>query len=137
MRRLRLLSALVSLPLCSGALAQTAFVGGYDCWIGNSGGVDTTHYIRCIADSDDLTGPVPDGELVLDRIHSLLHRSAVDEVERIVRSDPLLLSSGRVRSVLLISYPAEWSWEEGLLHKLVSSAWCAATASCRISMFRR
>lgn len=125
-------------PLLAGsACAQTAFGSNYDCWIGNAGGPDTTHYIRCIADRDHLAGPGTDDEVMLDRIHALLHRSAVGEVERLIQSNPLLLRSGRVRSVALYSYPAEWSWMEGLPQKLVSSAWCAVTEDCRISMFRR
>jgi hypothetical protein len=123
--------------LASGACAQTAFENGYDCWIGNTGGLDTTHYVRCIADRDHLSGSVSDGELMLDRIHSLLHLSAVGDVERLVQSNPDLRRSGRVRSVALYSYPAEWSWADGMPQKLVSSAWCALTDNCRISMFRR
>ncbi len=128
---------LLSLLLAGSASAQTAFDNGYDCWIGNAGGLDTTHYVRCIEDRDHLSGSTPDGEHMLDRIHSLLHLSAVAEVERLIQTNPLLRSSGKVRSVALYSYPAEWSWAEGMPQKLVSSAWCAATDICRISVFRR
>jgi hypothetical protein len=121
----------------SSANAQTFFGSAYDCWIGNAGNLYTTHFIRCIADRDHLTGVGTDGELVLERIHALLHQAAIGEVERIVQSDPELIRQGKVRSVALYSYPAEWSWEDGLPQKLVNSAWCLATDDCRISMFRR
>lgn len=137
MLRPRHLIAFLSLLFAGSASAQSVFISGYDCWVGNAGGLDTTHYIRCIADRDHLAGTSPDGELMLDRIHSLLHQYSVGEVEHIVQADPLLLRSGRVRSVVLFSYPAEWSWQEGLPQKLVGGAWCAAMDDCRVSMFRR
>lgn len=137
MRRARHLFAVLS-PLLAGSVgAQTIFSSAYDCWVGNAGGLDTTHYIRCIADRDHLAGSNGDGELMLEQIHTLLHQAAVGDVERIVQGDPELHRSGRVRSVALYSYPSEWSWQDGMPQKLVSSAWCAVTDTCRISIFRR
>lgn len=137
MLRPRHFIAFFSLLFAGSASAQTAFDSGYDCWIGNDAGLYTTHIIRCIADRDHLAGTSPDGEFMLDQIHSLLHQSAVGEVERIVQADPELLKSGQVRSVVLFSYPAEWSWQEALPQKLVNSAWCASTDDCRVSFFKR
>ena len=137
MFRLRQLIAVLALLLSSSASAQTSFGNAYDCWVGNAGNLYTTHFIRCIADRDQLTIVTADGELTLDRIHTLLHQSSIGEVEHIVQSDPDLIRHGKVRSVALYSYPAEWSWADRLPQKLVNSAWCMATDDCRISIFRR
>lgn len=136
-RKPRLLLAILTLLLTRSVGAQTLSAAAYDCWIGNAGNLYTTHFVRCIVDRDPLGGTIPDDEITLDRIHFLLHQFAIGEVENLVQTNPDLLRSGRVRSVALYSYPAEWSWEAGLPQKLVDSAWCAMSDGCRISMFRR
>lgn len=133
----RSIAIFASLFASGNVVAQASFSASYDCWVGNSGGLYTTHYVRCIADRDSLSGSVMAGDEVLDKIHGLLHRSAIGEVERIVQNDPDLIRNGSVRSVALYSYPAEWSWDENLPQKLVSSAWCPSEDLCNVNMFRR
>lgn len=111
-----------------------------DCWIGNAGNLTTTHFIRCIAERTPLEGgvqAVSSGvEAILDLIHQQLHNGQVAEADQTLRTNAALLRPGDYHSVVLYSYPAEWSWENSLPQKLAQSALCGGT-SCQTLFFRR
>ena len=111
----------------------------YDCWVGNAGANYTTHFIRCIVDRDDRTAGSADAtEALLDQIHAQLHAGAVAEAEKTLRAnaDFGLIRNSNYWSIALYSYPAEWSWANGLPQMLVQSALCHNTLGCR-SLFHR
>ena len=132
---------MTSLLLGFSCMAQSADLGvqAYDCWVGNAGANYTTHFIRCIVDRDSMAvGSGDEAGGVLDLIHAQLHAGAVTEAEKTLRAnaDYLLHRNLHYWSVALYSYPAEWSWANGLPGALVQSALCNTSLGCR-SLFHR
>lgn len=121
--------------------AQEVPGAGYDCWIGNAGAQHTTHFIRCIASTEMglLDRQAGDGEheVVLELIRRYLRSGAIREAEATLRQQAHRLRSSDYASLLLYSYPAEWSWQEARPQMLVQSALCRDNWRCRVNFYRR
>ena len=109
----------------------------YDCWVGNVGGPQTTHVIRCIPDRN-ITGAQINSSFdsFTGVIHAQLHAGAIAETERLVKANPELLHDAGGVSILLYSYPTESSWDSYLPHSLVQSALCQTFLDCPVVIHR-
>lgn len=124
--------------LANGANAEPM----YDCWIGNADeSKATTHFIRCITDrlplEEGLQLVENSQEAILEEIHSYLHDGHIDAADSLLRMKTPYLGTGDYANILLYSYPAEWSWQDFLPHKLVQSALCYDTGGCKARFFSR
>ncbi len=133
-------STIIGTCLCVLLVNQAVADSIYDCWVGNASGKYTTQFIRCIADRSSLGGggQVSEGgyEAILDLIHRQLHGGKVEEAESTLRANADRLRAGDYASVLLYSYPTEWSWKDALPQRLVQSALCRE-GNCTAIVFRK
>ena len=142
LRRLALLPLLLLLAAsASGQTTGSPPSGfGFDCWIGLEGGHLQVNYIRCIADRD-----LPHPELAnqrldafLDDLHNELHQKSGADAERLYKSNlSLIRESASVWSIRIVSYPYEWSWQEGLPQQLVRAVLCPKDNPCTVKVYPR
>jgi hypothetical protein len=122
-------------------LAHDADGLAFDCWVGNAGGKNTTHYLRCITDRDlspsGLIQVAARFDSLVDEIHHQLHMGAAGAAEKVYRARAEATRNSGVWSILLYSYPSEWSWNEGLPERLVKNALCPGDPQCSVVIFRR
>lgn len=139
LQMLLLLATLAGSPGFAQTMAEPAQMG-LDCWIGLEGGASQINYIRCIVDRD-----LPHPELAnqrldafLESLHNELHGKSGADAERMYKANLSLTREARsVWSIRIVSYPYEWSWEEGLPQKLVRAVLCPADISCRVIVYPR
>lgn len=113
---------------------------GLDCWIGLDGGRAPVNYIRCIIDRD-----LPHPELAnlrldafLDSLHAELHQKSGADAERLYKANlSLVKEAPAVWSIRIISYPYEWSWDEGRPQQLVRAVLCPADTACTVNVYPR
>jgi hypothetical protein len=136
-----LVRALVISALAAGLVsplaAQTPALM-FDCWIGNVGAnTSTTHLLRCIPDLDNpayVLDPVDARDLILQQAHTLLHSGEAAAAESLVKTHAATLGRS-VASVLLYSYPSEWSWSEQRPQRLARAALCQEASTCGVYVF--
>lgn len=139
MSLVRLSLLLLTLQVSASHAQTPSGNAGLDCWIGNDGAPYFTHYIRCIADRD-LPHPTlenPQGEALLETLHNQLHGISGAAAEKTLKTNvELVRETHAVWSIRIHSYPADWSWVEGMPERLVRSVLCPPNTACTV-MIRR
>ena len=131
------LAALATPPV---AAEDTPSATAFDCWISPEGSRFQTEYIRCIEDRDRApagTQPVdPEVVQALDDVHHAFHHDSVPTLDALVASHGEIVRNGHYWKIRIISYPSEWSWQDGRPQELVRTTVCHDSPECAVN-FRR
>lgn len=136
----RVNSLFVSLLLAAGSASGQTTVApshgpDFECWVGKDGPPYYAHYIRCIVDRDDALAP-QDGDrqgAMMDALHRELHNGTGAAVEKKFSENiESIKEVGGVWNIRIHSYPADWSWNDGMPERLVRSVLCPKDQVCSV-----